>query len=158
MSGAVGHVLVARLDNAGDVLLAGPAVRAACGRAARVTVLCGPADGPPPSCCPGSTRSWCSTRRGSPSTPRPHPAPPPTPFVDRIASLVVDQAFVLTSFHQSPLPCAAPAARRRPGRRGDVGRLPGSLLDVRHHVVEGAHEVEQSLSLLASLGHVLPPG
>ena len=37
------HVLVARQDNAGDVLLAGPAVRAVAAGAERVTLLCGPA-------------------------------------------------------------------------------------------------------------------
>ncbi|MDP8988178.1 MAG: glycosyltransferase family 9 protein, partial [Actinomycetota bacterium] len=36
------HVLVARLDNAGDVLLCGPAVRAVAGDAARTTFLAGP--------------------------------------------------------------------------------------------------------------------
>ena len=37
-----GHVLVARLDNEGDVLLAGPAIRAVAAGAGRVTLLCGP--------------------------------------------------------------------------------------------------------------------
>ena len=34
------HVLVARLDNDGDVLLAGPAVRAVAAGARKVTFLC----------------------------------------------------------------------------------------------------------------------
>ena len=37
-----GRVLVARLDNLGDVLLAGPAVRAVRASGAEVTMLCGP--------------------------------------------------------------------------------------------------------------------
>ena len=36
------HVLYARLDNDGDVLLQGPAIRAVAARAERVTLLCGP--------------------------------------------------------------------------------------------------------------------
>ncbi len=36
------HGLVVRLDNAGDVLLAGPAVRAVAAHCDRVTVLAGP--------------------------------------------------------------------------------------------------------------------
>ncbi|HJW64665.1 MAG TPA: glycosyltransferase family 9 protein, partial [Actinomycetes bacterium] len=36
------HVLVARQDSMGDVLLAGPAVRAVAAGAGRVTLLCGP--------------------------------------------------------------------------------------------------------------------
>ena len=36
------RVLVARLDNEGDVLLAGPAIRALAAGADHVTLLCGP--------------------------------------------------------------------------------------------------------------------
>jgi ADP-heptose:LPS heptosyltransferase len=36
------HVLAVRLDNDGDVLLAGPALRALAAGADRLTVLCGP--------------------------------------------------------------------------------------------------------------------
>src|SRR3712207_8530531 len=36
------HVLYARLDNDGDVLLQGPAIRAVAAGADRVTLLCGP--------------------------------------------------------------------------------------------------------------------
>ena len=36
------HVLVSRLDSAGDVLLAGPAIRSVAAGADRVTLLCGP--------------------------------------------------------------------------------------------------------------------
>ena len=35
---------------------------------------------------------------------------------------------------------------------------PGSLLDVRHLIDDDVHEVERSLSLVATLGHALPPG
>ncbi|WP_375154802.1 hypothetical protein [Nocardia cyriacigeorgica] len=37
-----GHVLAARLDSAGDVLVTGPAVRAVAARADRLTFLAGP--------------------------------------------------------------------------------------------------------------------
>ena len=36
------HVLAVRLDNEGDVLLTGPAIRAIAARARFVTLLCGP--------------------------------------------------------------------------------------------------------------------
>jgi ADP-heptose:LPS heptosyltransferase len=79
--------------------------------------------------------------------------------VDRLSALAVDEAFVLTSFHQSPLPLALLLRLAGvPFVAATSVDYPGSLLDVRHHVVEGAHEVEQSLSLLAAGGHVLPPG
>ena len=48
------HVLVTRLDNDGDVLLAGPAIRAVAAQASKVTLLCGPRRRH--SCCPASTR------------------------------------------------------------------------------------------------------
>jgi ADP-heptose:LPS heptosyltransferase len=35
---------------------------------------------------------------------------------------------------------------------------PGSLLDVRHPVPDGLHEVERALSIVGALGHRLPPG
>jgi hypothetical protein len=50
------HVLVARLDNFGDVLLSGPAVRAVAASADRLTYLAGPPAGKPPPCSPASTR------------------------------------------------------------------------------------------------------
>ena len=59
------RVLVTRLDGAGDVLLAGPAVRAvAAGRDTEVTLLCGPAGAAGPGCCPGSRTWWCGRARG----------------------------------------------------------------------------------------------
>ena len=80
-------------------------------------------------------------------------------FVDDIATLRIDQALILTSFHQSPLPLALLL------RMAGVATLaatsadyPGSLLDVRHLVSDDVHEVERSLSLAASLGFRLPAG
>jgi ADP-heptose:LPS heptosyltransferase len=153
------HVLVARLDNAGDVLLAGPAVRAVAAVARRVTVLCGPAGEAAARLLPGVDdivvfeAPWVSFE--GPATDR----AAIDALVDRVAALDVDRAFVLTSFHQSPLPLALLL------RMAGVGQIaatsvdfPGRLLDVRHGVVEGVHEVEQSLSLVATLGHHLPAG
>lgn len=48
-----GHTLIVRLDNAGDVLLAGPAVRAAAAGSDRVTLLCGPAGAAAGALLPG---------------------------------------------------------------------------------------------------------
>ncbi len=153
------HVLVARLDNAGDVLLAGPAVRAVAAGSRRVTILCGTAGRAAAELLPGVDdiivfdAPWVA-----------FDAPPADrtvtdALVDRIATLGVDRAFVLTSFHQSPLPLALVL------RLAGVSQIaatstdyPGRLLDVRHGVVEGAHEVEQALSLVATLGHHLPAG
>lgn len=153
------NVLVARLDNAGDVLLAGPAIRAVAATADRVTVLCGPAGRAAAELLPGVDdvltfeAPWVAFE-----------APPVDrdaidAVVDRVAALRLDQGIVLTSFHQSPLPLALLL------RMAGVTTLaaisvdyPGALLDVRHAVDDGAHEVERALSLVATLGHHLPAG
>ena len=158
--GAAGrHVLVARLDNAGDVLLAGPAVRAVAAHAGRVTMLCGTSGRAAAKLLPGVDEvvvfdaPWVA-----------FDAPPVTraatdALVDTMAGLEVDQAFVLTSFHQSPLPLALLLRLAGvPTVAATSVDYPGTLLDVRHPVLDGAHEVEQSLSLVGALGYRLPSG
>lgn len=159
MSGGGRHVLVARLDNAGDVLLAGPAVRAVAAGATRVTMLCGPSGRPAAELLPQVDdvvvfdAPWVAF--DAPGASR----PAIDSLADELSGLDLDQAFVLTSFHQSPLPLALLL------RLAGVAVIaatsvdyPGSLLDVRHPVIEGVHEVEQSLSLVATLGYRLPEG
>lgn len=153
------HVLVARLDNIGDVLLAGPAVRAVASTARRVTFLAGPAGAPAARLLPGvdEVLTWDSPWSGF--------SPPVVDrattdaFVDRVGGDAVDAAVILTSFHQSPLPLALLL------RLAGVSHIaatsvdyPGSLLDVRHPYLDELHEVEQALSLCAAAGHHLPVG
>lgn len=56
------RVLVARQDNIGDVLLAGPAVRAVAERADEVVLLCGPRGRAAADMLPGVDRviEWCA--------------------------------------------------------------------------------------------------
>lgn len=153
------HVLVARLDNAGDVLLAGPAVRAVAAGADRVTFLAGPAGAGAARLLPGVDEVWTWA---SPFTGFEPPATDRADvdaLVDRIAAAGVDAAVVLTSFHQSPLPMALLL------RLAGVGHVaatsvdhPGSLLDVRHPYLDEVHEVEQSLACCAAAGYHLPAG
>ena len=153
------HVLVARLDNAGDVLLAGPAVRAAAAGAGRLTVLCGPGGRAAAELLPGVDEVVVFDAPWVSFDAPPASRPATDALVDRLGALGIDEAFVLTSFHQSPLPLALLLRLAGvPMVAATSVDYPGSLLDVRHAVVEGAHEVEQSLSLLARCGHVLPPG
>lgn len=153
------HVLVARLDNAGDVLLTGPAVRAVAAGAGRVTFLCGPAGRAAAELLPGIDAieefeaPWVAY--DAPRTQRGHI----DAVVDRLARLNVSQAFVLTSFHQSPLPLALLLRMAGvPEVAATSVDYPGTLLDVRLQPIEGAHEVEQSLALVATLGYRMPPG
>lgn len=153
------HTLVVRLDSAGDVLLSGPAVRAVSASSGRVTFLCSPAGAPAARMLPGVDEvlecraPWIVAD-----------APPVDPreidrLVRRLAARRIDAAVILTSFHQSPLPTALVLRLAGVARIGAISvDYPGSLLDVRHHVDDGLHEVERGLSLTERMGFALPPG
>lgn len=153
------RVLVARLDNIGDVLLAGPVVRAVAAGGHRVTFLAGPSGRAAAERLPGVEQvvEWEAPWVPLVASPlRPGQA---EGLVATLAGLALDEALVLTSFHQSPLPLALLL------RMAGVGRIAatsvdhaGGLLDERLPYVEGWHEVEQGLSVAAALGHRLPPG
>jgi ADP-heptose:LPS heptosyltransferase len=153
------HVLVARQDSAGDVLLAGPAVRAVAAGAGRVTLLCGPRGREAAALLPGVDEVLVRHAAWIDATPELVTRAAGEELVDTLAGLAVDQALVLTSFHQSPLPLAL--LLRMAGVRTIAAvsvDYPGSLLDVRHMVDEDLHEVERALSLAATLGYRLPDG
>lgn len=148
-----GHVAVVRLDGCGDVLLAGPAVRAVAARAERVTVVCGPSGAEAARLLPGASdvvvteAPWVALD-----------APPAGP--DALQALVAawarpgfDAALVLTSRFQSSLPSAlALKAAGVPLVAGISADHPGSLLDVRLRAAAG-HEVERNLALAAAAGY-----
>lgn len=159
ITGVRPHVLVARLDNDGDVLLAGPAVRAVAAGARRVTFLCSPRSRAAAELLPGIDEIFTFEAAWIAADP---PALDPSEtlgLVGRLSSLGLDQAVILTSFHQSPLPLALLLRMARvPAVAAISVDYPGSLLDVRHQVPDDVHEVERSLSLVATVGHFLPPG
>jgi ADP-heptose:LPS heptosyltransferase len=155
------HVLVARQDSVGDVLLAGPAVRAVAASAGRVTMLCGPRGAEAAALLPGVDEVLCWHTPWIDAEPRPVRRRDIDDLVDRLARHRIDQAIVLTSLHQSPLPTAL--LLRMAGVRTIAGistDYPGSLLDVRQRVDEASnpHEVERALDLVGTLGYRLPPG
>ena len=153
------HVLVVRLDNDGDVLLSGPAVRAVAAGARRVTLLCGPRGAEAASLLPGLDRVVVHRAPWIDPEPKPVSREETLALVEHLAGLQVDQAFVLTSFHQSALPTALLLRLAGVGTVVAVSEdYPGSLLDVRHPRHEELHEVEQALSLVATLGYHLAPG
>ena len=101
------HVLAVRLDNDGDVLLAGPAIRAVAARRRPGHAAVRPARAARPrSCCPASTRCSSGGRRGSIPSRHPVDRDDVAALVARIAALGVDRAVIFGSFHQSPLPMA----------------------------------------------------
>jgi ADP-heptose:LPS heptosyltransferase len=153
------HVLVARLDSAGDVLLAGPAIRAVAAHADEVTLLCGPRGRCAADLLPGVDRiiEWCA--------PWIDPEPPPVSgreldlLEGRLAALCPDAVLILTSFHQSALPLALILRRAGVRRIAAISSdYPGSLLDLRHRVPDGIPEPNRALSLAAAAGFTLPRG
>lgn len=155
----VSHTLVVRPDNAGDVLLAGPAVRAVAAGSDRVTLLAGSQGSAAAALLPGvdAVLEW----RFPWIDPRPDPVD--RAAVDRLVAMVeaarCDRALVLTSFHQSPLPTALALRLAGVGWVGAISEdYPGSLLDLRHRVDESMPEAERALSLATAAGFALPDG
>src|SRR4051812_27761013 len=132
--------LVVRLDSFGDVLLAGPAVRAVAGHSSHVTMLCGPRGEPAARLLPGvdDVIVWEAPWEGF-DPPAVHEADVDG-LVERLKQGAFDTALVLTSFHQSPLPTALLLRLAGVGRIGaDSVDHPGRLLDVRHRRLPGRH-------------------
>ena len=153
------HVLVARQDNDGDVLLAGPAVRAIAAGAREVTLLCGPRGEQAAGLLPGVDRVIVHEAAWIDAQPRPVERHAEDAFVDRVSALRADVAVILTSFHQSPLPLALLLRMAGVPRAGAISvDYPGSLLDVRHAVADDVHEVVRALSLAGAMGFALPAG
>jgi ADP-heptose:LPS heptosyltransferase len=164
------RVLVARLDSVGDVLLAGPAIRAVAhggrsdgGDPNDVVMLCGPQGEPAASLLPGvsETYSWSCPWIA-------HPAPQvQAGQIDALKAFVahsrIAEAVILTSFHQSPLPLALLLRLAGVGRiAGASTDYAGSLLDVRlrpgEDFPEDQPESERGLGIARAAGFTLPAG
>src|SRR5215218_1662776 len=152
-------VLVARLDNAGDVLLQGPMVRAVAAGADRVVFLAGPAGAEAARLLPGVDEVWTWACPWILGDPPPVVADDLAALTDRVRALAPDEAVVSTSFHQSPLPLALVLRTAGVPRISAISvDYPGSLLDVRHRVDDDLPEPERALSLARAAGFDLPAG
>ncbi|MFB4314227.1 glycosyltransferase family 9 protein [Actinomadura sp. 21ATH] len=151
------RALVARLDNLGDVLLAGPAIRAVAERADEVVLLCGPRGRSAADLLPGVDRvvEWCAPWID------PEPGPVDAAALDHLVRTVragrFDRALIFTSFHQSPLPLALQFRLAGVPWIGGISEdYPGSLLDLRHRPDSDIPETERMLALAADAGFPAP--
>lgn len=157
------RVLVVRLDSDGDVLVSGPAVRAAAagrGGPAAVTVLCGPQGRQAAAMLPGVRQVLEWRCPWIVANPPPVQAPDVLDFVVRLAELRFDVALVLTSYHQSPLPLAL---LLRLAGVPEIAAIsvdyPGSLVDHRVRPGNGdPPEPERALRVAQAAGFALPAG
>ncbi|MCX7523153.1 glycosyltransferase family 9 protein [Microbacterium sp. STN6] len=156
------RILVVRLDSAGDVLVSGPAVRAAAAHG-EVWMLCGPRGVAAARILPGVARvlewecPWIVD-----------PAPPATmentgALLDLVRECAPETALILTSFHQSPLPLAlllrlagvheiAAASVDYAGRLLDTRIKPGEDMP------EDQPEPVRALTIARAAGFELPEG
>jgi ADP-heptose:LPS heptosyltransferase len=160
-AGPGGTAVVVRLDNDGDVLLAGPAVRAVARGSDRVVLLVSPRGRQAATLLPGVDDVVVHDPAWSGYEPPPVDPGEFARAVAAVAATGADRGVVLTSFHQSPLPAALLL------RLAGVGHVtatsedyPGSLLTVRHRLdhphdpaAGGRHEVERALATVAAAGY-----
>ncbi len=156
---AVRRLLVVRTDNLGDVVMAGPALRAlrAAAPRARLDLLAAPAGVAVAPLLPGvdgtleHSPSWQLAGRVAPDPAEEHA------LVERVRAGAYDAAVVLTSFTQSPWPTAFVLHLAGvPVRAGMSKEFGGALLT--HWAVspdDGLHQVDRALHLLQRLG--VPP-
>ncbi|WP_138908952.1 glycosyltransferase family 9 protein [Streptomyces chryseus] len=153
------RTLVVRLDSAGDVLLAGPAVRAVAAGSSHTALLCGPLGVRAARLLPGVDEVLEYDAPWAGVDPAPVTRAETRRLLGELAARAFDRALVLVSYHQSPLPAAL--LLKLAGVRwtaADSEDYPGSLLDLRHHRLPHRHEAEAALDLARDAGFPLPPG
>ncbi|WP_375399145.1 glycosyltransferase family 9 protein [uncultured Amnibacterium sp.] len=158
------RVLVARMDSMGDVLMAGPAIRAVAARPdTEVWLLAGPRGEAAARLLPGVAQVRVIGTPWITAVDR----PVDRLLVDEVEALVTecdpDEVIVLTAFHQSPLPIALLL------KLAGVQRITGAsvqasagLLDIRllpgDDFPEDIPEPERNLRIVAAAGYTLPDG
>ncbi len=153
------RILAVRQDNNGDVILAGPPIRALAAAGAKVTLLCGPRGAAAARLLPGVADVDIFEAAWIDAEPQPVRAPAIDDFIARTSACRFDEAIIFTSYHQSPLPMALLLRLAGVERIGAISDdYPGSLLDVRHRVSGRIHEVMRGLSLVRAMGYELPAG
>lgn len=153
------RTLVVRLDSAGDVLLAGPAVRAVAAGSSYTALLCGPRGVQAGKLLPGVDDVLVYDAPWVGLEPAPVSRTETRRLLETLTAGCFDRALVLVSYHQSPLPVALLLKLAGVGwTAADSEDYPGALLDLRHRRLPHRHEALAALDLARDSGFVLPPG
>lgn len=153
------RAVVVRTDNDGDVLLAGPAVRAVARRAS-VTMLVAPSGLAAARLLPGVDDVLAHPCPWSGYAPPPVDPAGTAALVAALRACRADVALVLTSFHQSPLPAALLLRLAGVPWVGAVSTdYPGSLLDLRLRPEDlpDGHEAQRMLAVAVAAGFPAGP-
>jgi lipopolysaccharide heptosyltransferase II len=157
LPGSINRILVIRLDNIGDVIMTGPALRAlrAAYPQANMTLLASPAGTQAACLLPwiDDVITWRASWQDIGPDARVDPAKEQE-LVDLLAQRGFDAAFIFTSFSQSPYPpayiCALAGIPLRIGQSKEFG---GALLSHwQRPLPDQVHQVERNLHLLRMLG------
>jgi ADP-heptose:LPS heptosyltransferase len=153
------RTLVVRPDSMGDVLLAGPAVRALAATSSSVTMLVGPLGAAAAELLPGVDDiivwecPWIVAEPGAVTE------GDVAAITEEVRGGGFERAVVLTSFHQSALPTALVLRLAGVPWVGAYSEdYPGSLLDLRMRPPGPVPEAERALRLAEQAGGSLPPG
>ncbi|MEV6651460.1 glycosyltransferase family 9 protein [Streptomyces sp. NPDC051219] len=153
------RTLVVRLDSTGDVLLAGPAVRAVAAGSSYTGLLCGPSGVQAARLLPGVDKVLMYDAPWVGLEPAPVSRGDTRDLLATLSADRFDRALVLVSYHQSPLPVALLLKLAGVGwTAADSEDYPGTLLDLRHHRLPHRHEAQAALDLARAAGFALPPG
>jgi ADP-heptose:LPS heptosyltransferase len=153
------RTLVVRLDSSGDVLLAGPAVRAVAAGSSYTALLCGPQGAAAGRMLPGVDDVLTHDAPWVGLDPPPVTRAATRQLMRTLTAGRFDRALVLVSYHQSPLPIALLLKLAGIGwTAADSEDYPGALLDLRHRRLPHRHEVLAALDLATAAGFALPPG
>ncbi|MGW0191389.1 glycosyltransferase family 9 protein [Streptomyces sp. NPDC003362] len=156
---AAPRTLVVRLDSAGDVLLAGPAVRAVAAGSSYTAMLCGPQGEQAARMLPGVDEVLVHDAPWVGLEPAPVSREETRRLLQTLAGRRFDRALILVSFHQSPLPAALLLKLAGVGwAAADSVDYPGALLDLRHRRRPHRHEALAALDLAEAAGFALPAG
>jgi ADP-heptose:LPS heptosyltransferase len=157
------NILVVRLDNIGDVLMLGPALRAIkeCSPQARLTLLASPAGSSAAALLPwiDATLVWRAVWQDAGQGAQRLPLDPAREqaLIAQLRSLQFDAALIFTSFSQTPhAPGYVCYLAGIPLRAGESSEFGGSVLTTE---LRGAplamHQVERNLRLIEHLGFVV---